>query len=313
MVGYYSIIAFIFSSQMLFAQQVNQFCVHDSIVYLGDNLLAQKSYKKALLQYEKAITLIPNDSKSPYFKAAYCALNLKNNELALNFVKNGVIKSGFNEVYIHNYDGFQSYKNTFFWKQIQNNYPSWRKIYFLHEVSNIDVYLKVEKLVHRDQFARKIGEYLNDYSEEDIRNAIDSLNIAKKESDSIKIKKYNKIVFGIGNDYEKIEYELQEKVDSLNAIELMEITKLHGWQPRAWILLWHHRGNHDEDNIFWNYFRPLINQEIKSGNLRPSFWAIFDDFKQYITDGGTIYGTRPGKVNDVINEKRKEICLPPIN
>ena len=60
----------------------------------------------------------------------------------------------------------------------------------------------------------------------------------------------------------------------------MAITKEYGWQKKAWIILWHQRGNHDEDNYVWNYFRPLINKEIEEGKISRSFWKPFDEFKK---------------------------------
>lgn len=303
---------FFFSFNIVFSQTHKPFCKHDSLVYLGNQLQEQKKYVKALKLYQEAINLIPNDGQSPYFDAAYCTLMLDNEDMALEYIKNGVSKSGFNEIYLSNYSGFDDFRKTTFWEIVEKNYPKWRKIYFQNEVDNIDVYLKVEKLINRDQFTRKIRDYLNNYSQEDIKNAFDSLQIAEISKDSIKIKKYQKIIFGNGNESERLQNDLMIKVDSLNATELMAITKKHGWQPRAWLILWHHRGNHDEDDAFWNYFRPLINKGIDEGSIRPSFWAIFNDFKAWAKDGGTVYGTHPGVPNDFVNEKRKEVCLPPL-
>ena len=61
---------------------------------------------------------------------------------------------------------------------------------------------------------------------------------------------------------------------------MIEITKENGWQERAWIILWHHRGNHDEDNEFWNYFRTVSNKEIEEGKISRSIWERFDNYKK---------------------------------
>ena len=98
------------------------------------------------------------------------------------------------------------------------------------------------------------------------------------------------------------------KVDSLNIDRLMEITKEHGWQERAWLILWHQRGNHDEDNYVWNYFRPLINKEIEEGKISRSFWYAFDQFKEMMNSGkmGTIkIGGKPKKEIKVKRDKIK--------
>ena len=39
--------------------------------------------------------------------------------------------------------------------------------------------------------------------------------------------------------------DIVSKIDSLNIEELMAITKEYGWQKRAWVILWHQRGNHN--------------------------------------------------------------------
>ena len=49
----------------------------------------------------------------------------------------------------------------------------------------------------------------------------------------------------------------------------MKITRAYGWHERAWLIIWHQRGNHDGDNNIWNYFRSLINKEIEE---RKKFW-----------------------------------------
>lgn len=83
-----------------------------------------------------------------------------------------------------------------------------------------------------------------------------------------------------------------QEVDSLNITRLIEINKKYGWQKKQWLLLWHHRGIHRDDNYIWNYFRPYINEKIEKGELRKRFWSNFDDEKSMFSDKGTqIYGT----------------------
>lgn len=86
--------------------------------------------------------------------------------------------------------------------------------------------------------------------------------------------------------------EQMRKVDSLNIKRLIEINQAYGWFDKQSILLWHHRGIHRDDNYVWNYFRPLINEKIKKGELRKSFWTRFDDEKSMLEGNGfQIYGT----------------------
>lgn len=105
-------------------------------------------------------------------------------------------------------------------------------------------------------------------------------------------------------------------VDSLNITRLMEITSKYGWISRAELLIWHHRGQHREDNRVWNYFRPLINREIEEGKIRKGFWTRFDDELSIRRSGHQIYGMYQNQfpINEIetVDERRKELGLPPL-
>lgn len=105
-------------------------------------------------------------------------------------------------------------------------------------------------------------------------------------------------------------------IDSLNITRLKEITAQCGWIKRAWLLLWHQRGNHKEDNPTWNFFRPLINKEIEAGKIRKDFWVMFEDDLSIQETKTQIYGMYqnqfPVKNVEKIDVKRKEMGLPPL-
>ena len=110
------------------------------------------------------------------------------------------------------------------------------------------------------------------------------------------------------------------RVDSLNITRLIEINKEYGWFDKQWLLLWHHRGIHREDNYVWNYFRPLINDKIEKGELRKSYWARFDDEYSMLRDNGLqIYGTYwnnydqfPIENISQVDSLRNTVGLPPL-
>ncbi|PQJ19574.1 hypothetical protein [Tenacibaculum sp. SG-28] len=114
--------------------------------------------------------------------------------------------------------------------------------------------------------------------------------------------------------------EEMQKVDSLNITRLIEINKEYGWQEKQWLLLWHHRRIHRDDNYIWNYFRPYINEKIEKGELRKDFWARFDDEKSMFSEKGTqIYGTYwynyeqfPIENIDIVDSLRNNVGLPPL-
>lgn len=114
--------------------------------------------------------------------------------------------------------------------------------------------------------------------------------------------------------------EEMQRVDSLNIKRLIEINKEYGWFDKQWILLWHHRGIHRDDNYVWNYFRPLINEKIEKGELRKSYWARFDDENSMLRGKGfQIYGTYwnnyeqfPIENINKVDSLRKSVGLPPL-
>jgi hypothetical protein len=100
------------------------------------------------------------------------------------------------------------------------------------------------------------------------------------DNDSIAEKKYRALLFPKKNeDYKILQRELMIKVVALNIERLKEITLEHGWQERAWIILWHQRGDYGKDTEVLNVFKPIIDKEIEDGKLSRSFWNIFDQFK----------------------------------
>jgi len=118
----------------------------------------------------------------------------------------------------------------------------------------------------------------------------------------------------------KIDIEEMQRVDSLNINRLIEINKSYGWQKNQWLLLWHHRGTHLEDNYIWNYFRPLINQKIKDGTLRKGYWARWkDERSMFSEDAMQIYGMYwynydqfPIKNIEKVDSLRTTVGLPPL-
>jgi hypothetical protein len=278
----------------------------DELISEANKLRTDEIYEQAILKYRNALDILTPNSSTPFFNLAECALKLNNNVLADKWIRKGIAKGGAQMEYLRKYKGFSDIQNDEFYQKIIKDYNSLRQQYF-STIDNIDIYLEIEELTARDQFVRKIDDYIIGRTDEDISNAMKQLKIAQKENDSVNVKKYMNLIFPKPNkEYKKLQNELMRKVDSLNIERLMEITKEHGWQERAWIILWHQRGNHDEDNYVWNYFRPLINKEIEEGKISRSFWSAFDQFKQMMKGGnmGTItVGEKPK--NEIKQGKKK--------
>jgi len=247
----------------------------DKLISEANNLRTDEIYEQAIVKYKNALEILTPNSSTSFFNLAECALKIEDISLADKWIRKGISEGGAQMEYLRKYKGFSDIQNEEFYQNIINDYNSLRQQYF-STIKNIDIYLEIEKLTARDQFVRKIDDYINGRTDEDITNAMKQLKIAQKENDSVNIKKYMNLIFPKPNkEYKKLQYELMRKIDSLNIERLMEITKENGWQERAWIILWHQRGIYGKDNYVWNYFKPIIDKEIEEGKLSRNFWNSF--------------------------------------
>jgi hypothetical protein len=273
---------------------------HDELISEANSYKAESNFETGIEKYKEALEILIPSSSTPFFDLASCALQLENEILADEWIRKGVSQGGAQMSYLRKYKGFENIQKKSFYIDILSDYNSLRQDYF-STLENIDIYLEIEELTARDQFVRKIDDYISGRTEEDIEKAMQGLQDAGKNNDTAAIKKYQALLFPKPiEEYKKLQSELMQKIDSLNVDRLMEITKEYGWQERAWIILWHQRGTHDEDNYVWNYFRPMINKEIEEGKISRTFWSAFEQFKQMMKTGnfGTIkVGEKPKEKN----------------
>ncbi|MCX8531298.1 hypothetical protein [Chryseobacterium luquanense] len=126
---------------------------------------------------------------------------------------------------------------------------------------------------------------------------------------------------------DKVFGKLSKETDSMNIIKLMELTKKYGWESRAWMLLWHHRGYTDDQKFVWDFFKPYLENEIKKDNVNKDFFVDFDEFDSSMNDftnktnKGSLYTLQTlGNINhnttyfDIKNldKRRKSVGLPPL-
>ncbi|CAM4385831.1 hypothetical protein [Flavobacterium terrigena] len=281
-----SLIVFLTISTLCFSQ--TKYDNFDSLIHNADSLRLSENYKVAYKEYVKALNVLTPKSSTEFFNVAFCALKNNNSKLAKKWIEKGVSEGGAQLDYLKNFEGFSEIQNESFYIEIINKYDALRQQYF-SKIKNIDIYLEIEELVQRDQFVRKLNDYIILRSDNDIKIASEGYKKAIESNDSILIAKYKLLLFPQPKKEHEIVFdELTQKIDSLNIERLIEITKVHGWQERAWLILWHQRGNHDEDNYVWNYFRPLINKEIEEGKISRTFWKPFDEFKKMLKNSRVI-------------------------
>lgn len=113
--------------------------------------------------------------------------------------------------------------------------------------------------------------------------------------------------------------EAMFQVDSTNIVRLIQITQKYGWQENGELLLWHQRGTYKEKNWVWNYFKSVINQEIKNGNIRKSFWIQYDEFINVMEKGYQLYGMYPNNYEmfplrdpNSVDKRRDSLNLQPL-
>lgn len=74
-----------------------------------------------------------------------------------------------------------------------------------------------------------------------------------------------------------VDNQIMKKIDSLNFNKIVHIAKKDGWNDKFRIVLLHQRGKiNDNKNENWNFFKRLINTEIKKGQIRKDFFVEFD-------------------------------------
>lgn len=117
--------------------------------------------------------------------------------------------------------------------------------------------------------------------------------------------------------------KLSDKVDSVNITKLKELTIKYGWEPRAWVLLWHHRDSYNENNFVWNFFKPFLQKEIEKDNVNKDFFVDFEEFDNSTSNlqapaiyelGGIGTLSMNQTYDDIKNldKKRKSVGLPPL-
>lgn len=122
---------------------------------------------------------------------------------------------------------------------------------------------------------------------------------------------------------EDIFLELSDKVDSVNITKLKELTIKYGWEDRAWVLLWHHRGSYKEKHFVWDFFKPFLQKEIEKDNINKNFFVAFEEFNNSTSNlqapaiyelGGIGRLSMNQTYDDIKNldQRRKSVGLPPL-
>ncbi|MDR2238809.1 MAG: hypothetical protein LBE92_22060 [Chryseobacterium sp.] len=285
----YTIIFLLFCLQALRSQGLSnetRYTTSQNYIYLAKLELANNNFTKSHDYFSKAFTYHQAQDSDQLLDAAASALHINNEELFKKYIIESIVSFKAPLDFILEYDKFSSFKNHSFLKSLPDNYDKLLSQYYISK-KDLPAFIETSILVEKDQIARQM---INDFE-------------AEVKSSPTKI---DKKVFG----------KIMEKADNENAEKLISITKKYGFQDYGWLILWHHRITfNDQNDSFWQYFKPVIDDEIKKGNLHKSYLATFADVNKTIWDQKQIYGTLFQYPIDNIKDVdalRESVGLPPL-
>ncbi len=283
--------------------------LHDSLLLEAYRTYEKEDHKKAIALYQRAFRINGAGRPVDYLIAANSAAFLESEDISKKLLVEAITKKKTEPGTIQSFSD-----NALYQKCAENVLADYDKLLntYYTSIQNMALYQRIQALVQRDQFARKIGNYYLGISEKDQEQAFDAYLEAQQRKDTLAMAKNKAILWPQKSEaLNDMELGVIRNTDSLNIVALIDIVTQFGWQDEAHILLWHQRGNYGQKDWVWDFFIPFINNEIKDGRVEPSFWAMFEDFKSIQENGSTIYGYHPGKVNaKEVNAKRSSIGLP---
>ena len=278
---------------VIFSQTPKEkFSLSQNYIYLANLDYHNKDYKLATSRFKKAFKIHQADGSYDILNAAASAFKSGDTKFARKMIIESIVKFAAPKNFVLTYDKYQDFRKDPIFTEIENNYTFYIDEYY-RNLKNPSVYFEVQQLVEKDQ---------------DIRNL--SNDIEGKFSFEKPIKMKISDVFN----------SKMNEVDSMTTQRLMEITREYGYQPRAWLILWHQRGQEykDGNTKFWKFFKLVIQKEIENGNLHESFFGQFDDENE-LRHGKQIYGyylmqSEMYPIIDIknVDKRRKEIGLPPL-
>lgn len=275
-------IIFLLSYILIFGQ--TKYDNFDKLILEANSLKEKENYKKAILKYEEALKILTPNVVTPFFQLAECAYKLGNIKLTNKWIRKGISEGGAKLDAYQSFIGLENIGNDDFYKKITQDYNLLRQQYYT-TIKNIDIFLKVEELIARDQFVRKTNDYLLGRSDQYFQNIASGYQKAIRKKDTVLALEFRKKILEKPKEkHKQTILKLMQNVDSLNIARLMEITEDFGWQENALLILWHQRNTYGDNNYIWLYFKPIIDIEIAEGKISRSFWDKFDKYKKMIDE-----------------------------
>jgi len=284
---------FLFCFQFLLSQNISpeeKFTAYQNYINLAKFEFYKKDYKKSGILFKKAFSFHSADDSYDLLDAAASALYNGENDLAEKYIAESITDHRAPLEFIMGYEKLKNYENSSFLKELPDLYDAYFNAFYAKR-KNLQAYLAADLLMEKDQM---------------IRNLITDLDNNPEETQTTK----------------KLIYQELDRTDEKNAQELIELTKKYGYQDRAWLLLWHHRGQKYENTSspFWQFFKPVIEKEIKEGRLHKSFFAPFEEENYADLHQKQKYGLFPqmymeNPIDDLknVDKLREEAGLPPLS
>ncbi len=281
---HYKILFFLFHFSLLFSQtsydKYNWLIIAAQVHKKNGNIKHSQFFFEKAFKYKK-----PQSSTDLLNYASVCLLNGYNNKAIIN-IKKSIIEYNAPKEYITSFKEFVILNNNRKFIKFLSNYDFYVNLFYKN-LKNPSVYYEVNNLCILDQFTREQANNNDKYF----------LNINERT------------LFYQG---------IIKRQDSVNIKRFIEITNKNGYQPNGWLLLWHQRNEpYIKNNYVWQFFKPLIQNEIEKGNVERSFFAQFEDQAYMFENNGQmqLYGTFDNvEIFDIknVDKRREDIGLPPL-
>ena len=155
------------------AQKTNQFEKYDPLVWSAMLAYEEGDYNKALIAFEKAFEIIPNESENDIFHAAAAALRVEKEELAEKLIRKAISGTNPSKQYYTNFHGFARFKDKPLFAAVEKDYEELVTEYYTNLTYPKEIEDEIKLMVERDQKPRLENKEWSEIAK------VDSVNIAR--------------------------------------------------------------------------------------------------------------------------------------
>lgn len=138
-----------------------------------------RDYTSALVNFERAFEVLPDESANDYFHAASCALHMNELEKAKSFIIDAIELKNAHPSYFKNFEGFDPFRDLDLFDEIGRDYISHQATYRA-QLKCPEIDQEMDLLRDRDQKVREEGVPGLTMREVDSLNIIELIKIVEK-------------------------------------------------------------------------------------------------------------------------------------